>query len=110
MKQHIDHNILQKFVTGNYSLKEFLLVRRWFENKNNEIELKIAIQQHWEQFADENNEHDKDLSSVFNELKQKIANENPQNELRIKIKNYYSRARSGFTHSFVALFNIFCVF
>ncbi len=92
MKQHIDHNILQKFVSGKYSLKEFLLIRHWFENKNNETELKIAIQQHWEQFANEDTEHNKDLSSVFNEIKQKIADETPQNKLRIKIKKYYFRA------------------
>ena len=92
MKQHIDYKILQNFVAGDYSLKELLLVRHWFENKNNETELKIAIQQHWEQFAGLNAEHEKDLSSVFTEIKQKITAENPRTQLRLKLKKYYYRA------------------
>ena len=92
MKEPIDYKILHKFALGKYSLKDFKLVSRWFEDKNNEEDLKIAIQQHWFEFADDFSGNEKDLTSVMNQLKQKIAKERPVVQFRKRIQKFYSRA------------------
>jgi ferric-dicitrate binding protein FerR (iron transport regulator) len=92
MKDPIDYKILQKFALGKYSLKDFKLVSRWFEDKNNEADLKIAIQQHWYKFSENFSGDEKDLTSVLNQLKQKIAKERPVVLFRKKIQKFYTRA------------------
>jgi len=91
MKEPIDYKILKKFAGGKYSLKEFKLVSRWFENKNDKPELENAIRQHWNEFSLETTENEKDLNLILAQLKQKIENEKPQVNLRLKILNVYSR-------------------
>lgn len=92
MKEPVDYKILHKFALGKYSLKDFKLVSRWFEDKSNEADLKIAIQQHWYEFADDFSGNEKDLTSVLNQLKQKIAKERPIVLFRKKIQKFYTRA------------------
>ncbi len=92
MKEPIDYKILQKFALGKYSLKDFKLISRWFEDKNNEADLKIAIQQHWYGFSEDFSGNEKDLTSILNQLKQKIAKERPVVLFRKKIQKFYTRA------------------
>ncbi|MBW8331810.1 MAG: DUF4974 domain-containing protein [Prolixibacteraceae bacterium] len=92
MKEPIDYKILRKFVLGKYSLKDFKLVSRWFEDKSSEADLKIAIQQHWHEFSEDFSGNPKDLTSVLNQLKQKIAKERPVVNFRKKIQKFYTRA------------------
>ena len=92
MKEQIDYKILKNFAGGKYSLHEFKLVSRWFEDQNNETELKDAIQQHWNEFSTENEPGEKDLSLVLNKLKQKITSEKPTISFRNKFHNFFSRA------------------
>lgn len=79
-------------MTGKYSLKEYLLIRRWFDDKANEPELKTVIQQHWDELLPEGLGNEKDLSLVLIRIKQKIATEKPVASFRIKIQKTYSRA------------------
>lgn len=92
MKEPVDYKILQKFAFGKYSLKDFKLVSRWFEDQDNEADLKIAIQQHWYEFSEQFSGNEKDLTSVLNQLKQKIAKERPVVNFRKKIQKFYTRA------------------
>lgn len=92
MKEPIDYKILHKFVLGKYSLKDFKLVSRWFEDKNNEEDLKFAIQQHWYEFSEDFAGNEKDLTSVLDQLKQKIAKERPVVHFRKRIQKFYTRA------------------
>lgn len=92
MKEKIDYRILKNFVVGKYSLKEYLLISRWFDDKTNEPELKTVIQQHWDEFLQEGSGSEKDLSLVLVKLKQKIATEKPAVSFRIKIQKIYTRA------------------
>ncbi len=92
MKEQIDYKILKNFAGGKYSLRDFVLVSRWFEDKNNETELKNTIQQHWDEFSEDDSVNEKDLSLVLNQLKQKIASEKPVVNFRIKIQKFYTRA------------------
>ncbi len=92
MKEQIDYKILKNFAGGKYSLHEFKLVRRWFEDQNNESELKDAIQLHWNEFSTENEHSEKDLSLILNNLKQKINSEEPTISFRKKFRNFYMRA------------------
>ncbi|HZL09690.1 MAG TPA: FecR domain-containing protein [Prolixibacteraceae bacterium] len=92
MKEQIDYKILKNFACGKYSLRDFVLVSRWFEDKNNETELKNTIQEHWDEFSEDNSVGTKDLSLVLNQLKQKIASEKTVVNFRIKIQKFYTKA------------------
>ncbi|MGE5429398.1 MAG: FecR family protein [Methylococcaceae bacterium] len=92
MKEKIDYKILKNFALGKYSLRDYKLVSRWFEDPDSEAELKRAIEQHWNEFPKADLEKEKDLSSVLNVLKEKIAFEKPAVNFRIKLQRFYSRA------------------
>jgi ferric-dicitrate binding protein FerR (iron transport regulator) len=91
MKEPIDYKILKKFAGGKYSLSEFKLISRWFAEAEHESELKNAIQQHWNEFSAAY-DTEKDLSSVLDQLKQKIASEKPVVNFRIKLQQFYRQA------------------
>jgi len=92
MKEQIDYKILKNFASGHYSLKDFTQVSRWFKDPGSEAELKITIEQHWNEFPIEIVEGEKDLSSVLNLLKHKIASEKPSVNLKIKFQRFYTQA------------------
>jgi len=92
MEDKIDYKILKKFVGGKYSLHDFKQVDHWFEDSSNEAELKNAIQQHWQEFSEETSENKKDLNSVLDQLKQKIADQKPVVNFRIRAQQFYTRA------------------
>ena len=92
MKEQIDYKILKNFAAGHYSLKDYTIVSRWFEDPGSEAELKIAIEQHWNEFPIETVDGEKDLSSLLNLLKHKIASEKPSVNLKIKLQRFYTRA------------------
>jgi len=91
MNEKIDYKILKKFAAGKYSLRDFRQVTNWFEDTNNETELKNAIHQHWHEFSDESPETEKDLSLVLNQLKQKITAQKPAVNFRIRVQRFYTR-------------------
>ena len=92
MKEPIDYNILKKFADGEYSLKDYLFVSEWFENIESEDEIKHAIQNHWEEFKPENWSENKNLSVVFERIKQKIAEAKPVISLKFRVLRFYTRA------------------
>lgn len=92
MENKIDYKILKKFALGKYSLRDFRQITNWFEDSNNETELKNAIQQHWQEFSVEASENKKDLNSVLDQLKQKIAEQKPVVNFRIRAQRFYTRA------------------
>ena len=92
MNEKIDYKILKKFALGKYSLSDFKQVSNWFEEPSNETELKNAIQQHWEEFLEDTSENKKDLNSVLDQLKQKITEQKPVVNFRIRVQRFYTRA------------------
>lgn len=92
MKEKIDYKILKNFAIGKYSLRDYKLVSSWFEDSGNEAELKRAIEQYWNEFPKADLEKEKDLSSVLNLLKEKIAFEKPAVNFRIRLQRLYTRA------------------
>ncbi len=92
MNEKIDYKILKKFALGKYSLRDFKQVTNWFEDTSNEPELKNAIQKHWQEFSEETSENKKDLNSVLDQLKQKIADQKPVVNFRISLQRFYTRA------------------
>jgi len=92
MEDKIDYKILKKFAGGKYSLRDFEQVDHWFEDSSNEAELKNAIQQHWDEFSGETTGNQKDLSLVLNQLKQKIAEQKPVVNFRIRAQRFYAKA------------------
>lgn len=92
MNKKIDYHILKKFTAGKYSLRDFRQVSEWFDDSGNEAELKNAIEQHWTDFYDETPENEKDLNSVLNLIKQKISDQKPVADFRIRVQRFYTRA------------------
>ena len=91
MKEQIDYKILKKFTLGKYSLKDFRLVSRWFDDQHNESGLKDAIRQHWNEFSPDAKGEEKDLSLILNQLRQKIATEKPVVNFRVGLQRFYTR-------------------
>lgn len=91
MSEKIDYNILKKFTSRKYSLKEYLQIKGWFDDKENEPELKEVIYQHWDEFSDLSGEK-KDLNHILFTLKEQIDSEKPTVRLQIKIRKVYMRA------------------
>jgi len=92
MKEQIDYKILKNFAVGKYSLKDFKLISRWFEDNDYEAELKNAIRRHWDEFSIETTDREKDLGSELTQLKQKIAFEKPVVAFRIRLQKFYMHA------------------
>jgi len=92
MKEKIDYKILKNFAGGKYSLQDYKIVSRWFEDQNNEAELKDAIQQHWNEFSTENVDTEKDLSLLLIKLKQQIASKKTTLNFKNKFRQFYMRA------------------
>jgi transmembrane sensor len=92
MKEQIDYKILKNFAVGKYSLRDFKLVCRWFEEKSNEVELQNAIRLHWDEFSISSTDSEKDLSSILVQLKQKIESERPAVNFRFQLQKIYMRA------------------
>lgn len=92
MKDQIDYKILKKFAGGKYSMNDFRLVSYWFEDRRNEVELKNAIQKHWDEFSTADDGSEKDLSLVLNNLKELIEFGKPAVSFRNKLRHFYLRA------------------
>lgn len=90
MKEKIDYKILKKFAGGKYSLGEYLQVSRWFGDRKNENELREAIREHWNEFSTDHFE-EKDLSRVFENIRQKLSTEKDTPRFASKVLNIYSR-------------------
>jgi ferric-dicitrate binding protein FerR (iron transport regulator) len=92
MIEKIDYTILRKFAGGKYSLSDFKLVSRWFDDVKQEKELKDAIREHWDEFSSDSFE-EKDLSLVLENIKQKITSEKQSSGIGVSLRilNLYMR-------------------
>lgn len=91
MKEQIDYKALKNFACGHYSLKDFTRISHWFEDPGSEAELKITIEQHWNEFSNQTAKGENDLSVVLTHLKEKIAIEKPAVNFRIRLQRFYTR-------------------
>jgi ferric-dicitrate binding protein FerR (iron transport regulator) len=112
MKDQVDYKILKKFAGGKYSLNDFRLVSRWFDDINSEVELKYAIQKHWDEFSTADTGSEKNLSLVLNNLKEQIEFGKPAVSFRIKFQQFYFRAAAILLlplvlYSLYSTFNVF---
>ena len=77
MRDKIDYRLLKNFTEGKYSFHDLKRISSWFEDSSMRHELESAVGQHWNDFPESNQEHQKDLSIVYEQLREKIRREQP---------------------------------
>lgn len=75
--EKIDFRLLKNFTEGKYSFREFQRISSWFEDGSLRSELESAIGQHWNEFPGATDEPKKDLSIIYDQLREKIRSEQP---------------------------------
>jgi transmembrane sensor len=77
MKDKIDYQLLKNFTEGKYSFRELQRISSWFEDNSMRNELESAIGQHWNEFPGAAEGPGKDLSIIYDQLRQQIRGEQP---------------------------------
>ena len=75
--EKIDFRLLKNFTEGKYSFRDFQRISSWFEDGSLRSELESAIGQHWNEFPGATDEPRKDLSIIYDQLREKIRSEQP---------------------------------
>ena len=75
--EKIDSRLLKNFTEGKYSFRDFQRISSWFEDSSLRSELESAIGQHWNEFSGTSDEPKKDLSIIYDQLREKIRSEQP---------------------------------
>jgi ferric-dicitrate binding protein FerR (iron transport regulator) len=78
MKEKIDYQLLKNFSEGKYSFRDLKRITVWFEEPSYRNEIESAIHQHWNDFAVNKDEAQRDLSIIFDNLREQIRLEQPQ--------------------------------
>jgi hypothetical protein len=78
MKEKIDYQLLKNFSEGKYSFRDLKRITVWFEEPSYRNEIESAIHQHWNDFSLDKGEPQRDLSIIFDNLKEQIRLEQPQ--------------------------------
>jgi transmembrane sensor len=78
MMEKIDYKLLKNYSEGKYSLRDFKRVASWFEDISRRNEIESAIRQHWNEFRVSKDEPQKDLSAVYERIKQQILLDQPK--------------------------------
>ncbi len=91
MKEKVDPKLIENYTKGQYSFRDLMKIAYWFEHLKYHAEIKSAIESHWSEFEVGHTESPKDLSTVFNVLKEKILAEKNQLSTTEKIYKLYAR-------------------
>ena len=75
--EKIDSRLLKNFTEGKYSFRDFQRISSWFEDSSLRSELESAIGQHWTEFPGATDEPKKNLSIIYDQLREKIRSEQP---------------------------------
>jgi ferric-dicitrate binding protein FerR (iron transport regulator) len=76
--QKIDFRLLKNFTEGKYSFRDFQRISSWFADSSLRSELESAIGQHWNEFPGATDEPKKDLSFIYDQLREQIRREQPE--------------------------------
>ena len=91
MKEKIDSELIQNYANGHYSFRDLKQIARWVQGSKYHNDIRSVINSHWEQFELKGNHAEKDLTSVFNKLKEKILNEKKGINLKQRLISIYAR-------------------
>jgi len=90
MKEKIDSKLIQNYANGHYSFRNLKQIARWFQDSKYHNDIKSVINSYWDQFELKENHAEKDLTSVFNKLKEKILNEKKGINLKQRLISIYA--------------------
>lgn len=92
MQENIDYRLLKNFTEGKYSLRDFRHIASWFEDKSRRNEIESAIKQHWDEFEVAEDMPQRDLSAVYDKLRNQILVEKTKSiSLKRKVFLTYSK-------------------
>ncbi len=91
MKEKVDPALLRNYTKGRYSFRDLKQIARWFQDFSYHSDIKSVIGSHWEEFELNETHKEKDLSAVFNRLKEKILAEKNTIGFRQRFIHIYAR-------------------
>ncbi len=90
--ENIDYRLLKNFSEGKYSFRDYKRISSWFEDSSMRGELESAIGQHWYEFPGARDESEKDLSIIYDQLREQIRREQPSTiSLQKRMIRIYSK-------------------
>ncbi|HAZ02959.1 MAG: hypothetical protein A2W90_09330 [Bacteroidetes bacterium GWF2_42_66] len=91
MKEKVDPALIRNYTKGQYSFRDLKRIVQWFQDFRYHSDIKSVIDSHWEEFGLNENHAEKDLSAVFNKLKEKILAEKNTIGFRQRFISVYAR-------------------
>lgn len=72
MKEKVDPALIRNYTKGQYSFRDLKRITQWFQDVRYHGDIRSVIDSHWDEFGLNETHSEKDLSAVFNRLKEKI--------------------------------------
>ncbi|MCK9410816.1 MAG: DUF4974 domain-containing protein [Prolixibacteraceae bacterium] len=92
MEEKFDYNLLRNYAQGKYSYHDYKQIASYFGDSIYQEDIESAIRQHWDEFAIDPDNHQKDLSKLFETLKKQIQLEHSRSiNLSSRLIRLYSR-------------------
>lgn len=92
MKNNIDHKTLLNFSKGKYSYKDYIKVKNWFKQIEENSEIKEQLFAQWIELADAELVKDNSLNHIFEKIQYYILLEEKKEARKINIWSYYRQA------------------
>ncbi|MBN2639417.1 MAG: DUF4974 domain-containing protein [Bacteroidales bacterium] len=93
MKEKINYHKIYNFIKGDYSYKDYLEIRNWFENQEHELELEAQLLQHWNELTETGLQADNSLDYIYQRIQRIISKEeNKKSKLLVLWEGYRKMA------------------
>jgi transmembrane sensor len=92
MKEKINNNSFNNFSNGKYSYQDYLKVREYFNNPDENKESTALLKQQWNELTTGAKENNTSLNHLFEKIQYKILLEEKKQEKKKALWHFYSQA------------------
>jgi transmembrane sensor len=92
MEEKINNNFFRNFSDGKYSYHDYLKVREYFSNPDENKESTSLLKQQWNEFTTGAKDNDKSLNHLFEKIQYKILLEEKKQEKKKALWHFYRQA------------------
>jgi transmembrane sensor len=96
MEEKINNNFFNNFSNGKYSYHDYLKVREYFSNPDENKESTSLLKQQWNEFTTGAKDNDKSLNHLFEKIQYKILLEEKKQEKKKALWHFYVRLPQSF--------------
>jgi ferric-dicitrate binding protein FerR (iron transport regulator) len=92
MIDNSDNNTITNFLKGKYSFNDYLKVKQWFSDIDNNIEMKDYVFSHWNKLTDSELPKTDELGHLYEKIQNILQDEEKKVAKRKNIWNFYRQA------------------